>query len=160
MRILLLPALLCVFSIIIMSGCNTTDEDKVAEVPENVPVEESGLKKHANKEEPSEVPFLFTHFDLDIDYSQDQDFDVDYENEHDEMEAEIKDDRGDKSAKGNAAFALLEPMFEQFTFDQNTPDEEVISEVINSFNLDDDFQEFELKVKFLDGDIKEYKMGQ
>ncbi|MBM4763162.1 hypothetical protein GNT69_12880 [Bacillus sp. B15-48] len=49
-------------------------------------------------------------------------------------------------------------MFEQFAFGQDTQNKEVISEVLNGFNLDKDFQEFELKVQFLDGDVKEYKV--
>lgn len=99
----------------------------------------------------------FTSFDLDIDYADNKEFDVDYENETDGMEAELKDTvKANEHLQGDAAFNRLKPIFESFAFDKNTPDDEVISQVLKAFDLDDNFIEFELEIDFADGTKKEY----
>lgn len=102
-----------------------------------------------------DVSFNFTHFELDVDYSEDRDFDVEYENEQDGIEAEIEDDLNNSHLKGDEAFEVLRPIFEQLKFDQNTADDEVISEVISAFEIDDNYEKFELEVTFSDGTTKE-----
>ncbi|MEH6989684.1 YusW family protein [Cytobacillus firmus] len=42
------------------------------------------------------------------------------------------------------------------SFDQNTEDQEVINQVKDAFSLDDNYQKFELEVKFPDGTEKEF----
>lgn len=145
-----------IFLLLNLAGCNTDDEN-VSEVPQDVPVEENQTKSQNGTNQTTDSPFHFTHFDLDVDYSENQDYDVDYENERESMEAEIDDDKGNNHLKGEEAFNVLRSIFEQLTFDQNTPNEDVISETIKAFNLDEDFQKFELEVQFTDGTEKEYK---
>ncbi|WP_159439934.1 YusW family protein [Bacillus sinesaloumensis] len=143
------------FFLLLMSGCNGDDE-QVKEVPEDIPVEEKGATSQENTNQTTDAPFNFTHFDLDVDYAENQEFDLDYENERDEMEVELKDDKGSNVLKGDGAFEEVRPKFEQLTFDKDTPDEEVISAVTKAFELEEDYQRFELEVKFLDGTEKEY----
>nr|WP_106782769.1 YusW family protein [Lysinibacillus timonensis] len=160
---------------LILSGCNA-DDDQVTNVPENVPVEQDGAvtqngtttqngtntqtdattQSDTNQTEQATIPF--TNFDLDVKYDNNQEYDVDYESEQNGMEAEIKDDRANNQLKGDEAFAVLQPIFEQLTFNKETPEEEVISEVVNAFNLDGNYQEFELDVEFPDGTEKEYNV--
>ncbi|CAM5194660.1 YusW-like protein OS=Ureibacillus acetophenoni OX=614649 GN=SAMN05877842_11635 PE=4 SV=1 [Ureibacillus acetophenoni] len=146
-------------------GCN--DEDKVTNVPDNAPVEGTATNTQTDTNDTTTdtqtddtqtggATFNFTHFDLDVEYGNNQEYDVDYENETDGMEAEIKDDIGNKVLSGDEAFEVLSPIFEKFTFDQNTANDVVISEVLNAFNLDENYQSLELEVKFTDGTIKEY----
>ncbi|GGA71369.1 YusW family protein [Ornithinibacillus halotolerans] len=170
--------------LLILSGCN--DEDKVTNPPDNAPVEDNSQNNvsddstsdttndnnttnddnntttendatndSVNNQE-DESMFNFTSFDLDIEYSNNKDFDVDYENERDGMEAEIKDNLNNEKLSGDEAFERLKPIFEKMTFNKDTDNAEVISEVLNAFNLNDDYVEFELEVKFLDGTEKEY----
>jgi len=162
-----------VFGLFLM-GCNT-DDDKVTNVPDNAPVEGTTATNQANQtntntqngadqtntqnntEGTTGAAFNFTDFDLDVDYGNNQEYDVDYDNEPNGMEAEIKDDKGNTRLKGDKAFAVLSPIFESLTFDQNTPNEEVISEVLNAFSLDENYRSFELEVQFTDGTKKEYQ---
>ena len=163
-----------VFALFLM-GCNT-DDDKVTNVPDNAPVEGTTATTQTNQTATNtqsetnqttntqnntvgttNAAFNFTDFDLDVEYGVNQEYDVDYENDHEGMEAEIKDDKGNNRLRGNEAFEFLKPIFESLTFDQNTPNAEVISEVINAFKLDDNYRTFELEVTFTDGTKKEYK---
>jgi len=93
---------------------------------------------------------------LDVEYAENKEYDVDYESESNGLEAEIKDDISNTQIKGDEAFEVLRSIFEQLKFDKDTPNEEVVSEVTKAFDLDEDFQKFELEVKFLDGTEKEY----
>ncbi|KGR74334.1 YusW family protein [Ureibacillus manganicus] len=159
---------------IFLAGCG--NDDKVTDVPDNAPVEGTTANTQnqtnntttnnqgetsqtaTNTTQTTNAAFNFTNFDLDVEYENNQEYDVDYDNEQNGMEAEIKDDRQNSQLKGDEAFAVLSPIFESLKFDKNTSDEEVISEVMNAFNLDENYKTFELEVKFTDGTEKEYKV--
>ena len=107
--------------------------------------------------------FDFTHFSLDVDYAGTQEFDVEYENEQTGVEASYEDDVNNEKLYGNDAYARLESVFQSFKFDKNTTEDEVIKEVLNAFNLPEDYQKLDLEVRFADGTEKEYhkvKQGQ
>jgi len=144
-----------IFFLITITGCNADDEN-VTKVPEEVPVEEEGTNNQINTDQTKENLFNFTNFDLDVEYAENKEYDVDYESESNGLEAEIKDDISNTQIKGDEAFEVLRSIFEQLKFDKDTPNEEVVSEVTKAFDLDEDFQKFELEVKFLDGTEKEY----
>ncbi|WP_157796432.1 YusW family protein [Bacillus sp. FJAT-45037] len=101
--------------------------------------------------------YAFTHFELEVEYANDQEIDIDYENESDGMEAKYENDFEGIDLRGDEAMQELDPYFSQLTFDQSTPDNEVIEQVISVFNLEPDYEEFELEVTFEDGTKKAYK---
>ncbi|MEG0258427.1 MAG: YusW family protein [Lysinibacillus sp.] len=135
-------------------GCN---KDKVEDVPAKAPVEQEDERNALQDNKTEDLIFAFTHFSLDVDYTATEFYEAEYENEKTGMEAEIKDSRNGEELFGDKAFTKLEPLFKQLNFDKETPDEEVISQVISVFNISDDYKEFDLDVKFSDGTEKEYK---
>lgn len=166
------------FSMFILFGCNN-DDDKVTNPPNDAPVEnenanqntnQTGLDDRTNDVDDNQATddanqngmqsgskIHFTSFDLDIDHPDNKEFDIDYENDADGMEAEVKDTvKGNEHLQGDDAFNRIRPVFESFTFDKNSPDDEVISQVLKAFDLDDNFIEFELEIDFEDGTKKEY----
>ena len=98
----------------------------------------------------------FTSFDLDVEYGQNQSFEVNYDNERDDREAKIEDDKNNQVLTGEEAFQELNNRFQNFKFDKSTNDEDVINEVIKSFELDDNYTKFDLEIKYADGTEKEY----
>lgn len=156
----LLKLIFCLIIATILQACNA-DNDNVSAPPENAPIEkeEDGIVNNETEIEQNEDGTLynFSSFDLDIEYEQNNSFDVSYENESNEMEAEIKDQINNITLQGDDAFEQLRPIFQKLTFDQNTPDQEVIEEVIREFELSSDYKKFELEVEFADGTEKEYK---
>ncbi|WP_052948860.1 YusW family protein [Mesobacillus campisalis] len=117
----------------------------------------NNASQQENASQNAQTTFNFTDFDLDVDYGSQESYEVDYEHEKEETETKLEDDRNNIQLEGQEAFDQLRPQLEKLTFDQNTSDDEVISEVLKAFSLGDDYKEFELEVKFNDGTEKEYK---
>lgn len=137
----------------LLYGCN---KDKVKDVPANAPVEQSASQQ-ANSNATEGMTYNFTEFSLDVEYSATESYEVDYENKKTGMEAELKDDRNNEKLRGDKAYAKLEPLFKQLTFESTTPNDEVIEQVISVFHIADDFKSIEVEVKFVDGTDKEFE---
>lgn len=93
----------------------------------------------------------YIDFELDVKYNNDQDYEADLELENNRVEAKIEDDLNGTEIKGDGAFDELYPLVEQLTIDQNTSKEDVITQVLDVFDLPSDYTEFELEIKFKDG---------
>lgn len=157
-------------SLLLLAACGDENDD-VTNPPENAPTEgtadnndtanngttNNGDTANNNAVTNGNNTFDFTHFSLDVDYSATQDFEVDYENEQSGVEASYEDEINNEKLYGNDAYSKLEPTFQSFTFDQNTADDEVIAEVLQAFDLGDDYQKLELEIRFTDGTEKEYR---
>ena len=154
-------------SLIVLGACG--DKDEVNNSPNNTTTENDSTTNNnntgtatndqstQNSQNNSNINFL--SFDLDIDYDTFTSFEVNYENEADEaMEAKIEDELNNRTIRGDEAYQELLKHFDQFKFDQNSSTDEVIQEVLESFNLKSDFQKFELEVTFSDGTEKEYQL--
>ncbi|WP_369901450.1 YusW family protein [Bacillus manliponensis] len=160
---ILFSILLSLMLVPIITGCNNpatdtndnngdkavTEDTAKDNVDENATNRGEGLK------------LSFNDFDLDVDY---QDTAKNYETEYqtktdtEAMEAKIQDPKANGVLTGDEAMNKLQPLLEQLKFDKNTADQEVIDEVINVFQLDKDYQKFDLEVVFTDGTKKEYKV--
>ena len=167
-------------SLLLLAACGGNDKDEVTNTPENAPTEgttdnngtaDNGTANNNTNGEGAtnndmatgnnavtnaNNDFDFTEFSLDVDYSATKEFEVEYENDQSGVEASYKDDINNERLYGNDAYGKIESMFKSFKFDKNTSDDEVISEVLKAFNLPEDYQQFELEVRFADGTEKEY----
>ena len=154
-------------SMLLLAACgNNNDKEDVTNVPENAPTEHNGnttgtndnngTNMNNNTVSNANAAFDFTHFSVDADYSMTESFEADYENEQSGVEASIEDDVKGERLYGDEAYARLEPILKGFTFDQSTPENEVIAEVLKGFGLAEDYQDIEIEVRFADGTEKEY----
>ncbi|WP_339199536.1 YusW family protein [Solibacillus sp. FSL R5-0449] len=149
-------ALICALSTTaLLVGCG--DSEEATNLPDNAPTEQNTMNQTSTVTETTDAPFNFTHFDLDIEYADDKSYDVSYENEASRAEAQIEDEVNNTKLEGNEATNKLVPIFESFTLDKDTPDDEVIDEVLQKFEQPDSFLELELEIKFADGTVKEYR---
>lgn len=101
----------------------------------------------------------FIKFDLDVEYKNDVSFDVEYTNNQNKVTAEIEDEINNVQLKGDEANKRIVKAFELLNFEENTNDEEVRSQVLEAFNLDENFKEFELEIKFETGNVKKYNFN-
>ena len=163
-------ALIACCSLFLLGACNNNDE--VKNPPDNAPSEDStnngnttdsngssdsnNNQSSTNQMQASNIPF--SSFDLDVEYDEFKSFEIEYENEASGMEAKIKDELNNRKISGDEAFQELQSRFEQFKFDASTPEQDVINEVLKSFELSDNYNEFELDVQFADGTEKEYNL--
>lgn len=105
----------------------------------------------------SETPYGFTDFSFEADLDTTAEYiDVDYEYEPNEIEASYRDQENDISLTGEEALQELDSIFQSFTFDENTEDEEVLNEVLELFNVPENATNIELDIDFQSGTEKEY----
>lgn len=138
------------------------DKDEATNLPDNAPTEQNTTNNNTSNTSNTttttkDAAFNFTHFDLDVKYANNQSYEVSYENEATGAEAEIEDEVNNTIVQGNDAVNQLIPIFEGFTFDANTDDDVVIDQVLQKFNLPDNYLEVEIEVKFADGKEREYR---
>ncbi|MGN1402077.1 MAG: YusW family protein [Bacillus sp. (in: firmicutes)] len=143
-------------SIMILGGCGDADDDNV-NMNQGNQTEQGTNTETSDGKQTTEHNISFSSFELDVDYNNNKSFEVDYENDNEGTEASIDDELNNRKIKGDEAFQELKNRLESFSFDQNTPEDEVIQEVLNSFDLKNDYKHFELEVTFSDGTVKEYR---
>ncbi|QSB11166.1 YusW family protein [Lysinibacillus fusiformis] len=138
---------------IILYGCN---KDEVKDVPANAPADQNATQQTGDTPT-DQVTFNFIEFSLDVDYSATESYEVEYEDKKTGIEAKLQDDRKNEKLQGDEAYTKLEPLFKQLNFDSTTPNDEVIDQVINVFNIEDNYQSVEVDVEFVDSNEKEFK---
>jgi hypothetical protein len=149
----------------IAAGCGT--DNNITAPPENTPAgnENTAPEGETNEVAPAEEEGIgatghnFTRFDLEVEYDNDVKYEAEYEAEGN-GEAEIEDDLNEVSLKGDDAYNELAPLMEQLQFDSNTEDQEVMTQVLEVFELQNDYKEIELEVTFTDGTKKKYENKQ
>ncbi|WP_158583013.1 YusW family protein [Lysinibacillus yapensis] len=153
----------------LMTGCSNNDagQDEAATIPATTNdaaqnnssngTEQNASGDQTNGAQQVDTLFNFTHFDLDVEYDKDVSYNVEYENNQNQVSAELEDDANDIDLSGNDAYHAIEPQLESLTFDENTGNEEVLNDVISAFGLKEDFKEFDLEVKFVNGVTKKYE---
>lgn len=131
-------------------ACSSNDE--VTNTPDNAPTEQPSTATDTSTNE----LFSFTKFNVDVSYDEQKSFDAEYENEPSGVEAKIEDDLTNEVISGNDAYTKLEPIFKNFTFTSSTADEDIMNEVMQAFNLPDNYVEFDIDIEFTDGTKKEF----
>ncbi|MGG0239392.1 YusW family protein [Bacillus rhizoplanae] len=135
-----------------MTGCTTTKQDTTTNKKTT-----EGTKDAVNQD----LKLSFNDFNLKATY---QDTKKDYEAEYkqkkatDKPEAKVDDSKTNERLAGDEAMNKLAPLLQQLKFDKDTKDQDVVDQVVDVFQLDKDYQKFDLKVVFTDGTKKEYKM--
>lgn len=135
----------------VLAACN---DDEVTNAPDSAPTEQEGSNTTVTTS--SDAPFNFAKFSLDIDYDATTSVEVDYSNESSGVEASYKNDKTNETLTGNTAYHYLEPIFEGFSFNAASSQDEVIDEVIRAFNLDTNFNELDMDITFDNGTEVEY----
>ncbi|MGM0843995.1 MAG: YusW family protein [Bacillota bacterium] len=119
-----------------------------------------GACQDSEEGQDAEPVIAYDYFNMEVDYVDLEDaYAVEYEKEGDGLDAEIEDNITDKeynSTDGSEAFDDIQPAFEQLDFDENTPDEEVAEQLVNAFNLREDYERIEFEVDFSEGGEKEF----
>lgn len=95
-----------------------------------------------------ELPY--TNFYLHVTYDDSEYLlDLTYRNEI--VNILLKDDENDVHVRGRDAFDKVHPFFKELTLDENADDTEAVDEILETFDLNDDYADFELEVEFDSG---------
>lgn len=106
----------------------------------------------------TESDYAFTSFDLEADFEGTEDIvEVEYEQDTNETEASYRNETQGIQLRGDEAMQELDSIFSTFDFDENTPKEEVLSTVLEAFNIPTDAQNVELDIEYAGGTEVEYQ---
>lgn len=159
-------SIMTIFTFSLLIGCSNPDDNGVVDEQEaKTEVEDSTTDYNNEEMDPDQDQMIlkmerlpFTEFELEVTY----DSDVEYEAELDRKsnghyEVKLDDEINNVQLKGVEAFDQLYPIIKELTITEESTDDEVITDVLNQFNLEDNYNEFELEIKFNDGLEYEYK---
>lgn len=151
------------FSMVLLTACNLDgdpeDETRMGDDTLENLVEETKEDEEEFEITEAEVPFIFTDFELDVNIDNDKDieFEVEFQREDNMIKAEYEDEVAGVKLKGEAAYEKIKPLLEALKIDENTTEEDTIQEVIDVFEIPENFEDLELKIEFSDGVIRKYE---
>lgn len=99
----------------------------------------------------------YVDFELEVDYSQDKEYEAEIEQKNGNVKADLEDEINGEDLNGQEAFDKVYPLVEQLTIDKDTEKEDAISEVLDVFELEDNYTKFELEITFSDGVKMEFE---
>lgn len=148
------------FLVLVLTGCNTDgpEQQTLDDQPQQMSTESTdGLEDVSH-------PFVnngstaipFHTFDLEIDYVDTLSYEIEYRQQGDQTTAVIHE-IGEEKISGEKALNQLTPHFMELSFDEESPEEKVISDVLHVFGLDETYKEFKLHVTYNSGQTVEYE---
>ncbi|MDN5708821.1 MAG: YusW family protein [Planococcus sp. (in: firmicutes)] len=100
----------------------------------------------------------FTDMTVEVDMpDQDDALDISYEEERGRVEAEYENKPDGVDLTGDDAFNEMEQGLSQLSLTPDTPDDEVISQVVEAFGIDPGFKKIEIEIDYADGSDKNYE---
>ncbi|HLR67403.1 YusW family protein [Virgibacillus alimentarius] len=99
----------------------------------------------------------YTRFELSVEYEGDKEYEASIEQEANGMEADLEDDVNGLQSSGEEAFNKIFPRLKKLMIDQNTNKNNAIKEALKAFDLDPDYQKFELEISFENGKNVEFE---
>lgn len=99
----------------------------------------------------------YVDFELEVDYGQDKEYEAEIEQKNGNVKADLEDEINGEDLNGQEAFDKVYPLVEQLTIDKDTEKEDAISEVLDVFDLEDNYTKFELEITFSDGVKMEFE---
>lgn len=99
----------------------------------------------------------YTDFELEVEYDPDQEYEAEIEQKNGNVKADLEDEINGEDLSGQEAFDKIYPLVEQLTIDKDTEKEKAIAEILDVFNLEDDYKKFELEITFSDGVKMEFE---
>ena len=99
----------------------------------------------------------YTDFQLEVDYGKNKEYEAEIEQDNDRIEADLEDEINGVDVNGEEAFNKIYPKVKKLTIDANTNKDDAIMEVLKAFDLDPDYDKFELELTFKDGKKVEFE---
>ena|SRR5690625_3844856 len=102
----------------------------------------------------------YTDFELEVDYGDNKEYEAKIEIDDDDnnrVEADLEDDINGVDINGQEAFNKIHPKVKKLTIDANTSKKDAIMEALKAFDLDPDYNKFELELTFKDGKKVEFE---
>lgn len=152
-----LLATLTISSALLLAACGDSDE---VSPPTNdaAPAENSsGSTDNSGGTDSSGETFGFTDLSIDAEYPELNDaIDISYDEDRDQVEAKYKNRFKELDVQGDKAMDEMEPALQKLDLTADTADDEVISQIVEAFELEDGYTSLEVEIQYADGTEKEY----
>ncbi len=100
----------------------------------------------------------FTELSIEVETPEDDDaIAISYEEDRDKVEAEYQNNAAGLDLTGDDAFNEMEQSLGQLDLSPDTADEEVISQIIEAFGIEDGFSKIQIEATYSDGTDKDYE---
>lgn len=101
----------------------------------------------------------FYEIELEVEYVDGKEYEIKIEKDDNRpYKAQIEDELNNMYLNGEAAFDELYPKVEQLQLSSESDQSEVIEQVLDIFNLADNYTTFEIEVKFHDGSELDFEI--
>lgn len=101
----------------------------------------------------------FYEFELDVEYMDGKEYELDIEKDDNRpYEAKIEDELNDVYLQGREAFDEIFPKIEQLQISNDSEQVDVVEQVLNIFDLPDNYKKFEIEVTFNDGSELDFEI--
>lgn len=145
-------------SALVLGACGgNEDEDATKDVTNNET--SNDITDGDPGEQPKDAPaqnYGFKRFELVVHSNEPEDtLEILYEEKKDATDVEYMKESSNQNVLGSDAMDLLRPFIEALSIDEKTSDEEVIAEIIDSFQLEN-YDSIEASVTYLNDETKQY----
>ncbi|MFC4713175.1 YusW family protein [Planococcus dechangensis] len=137
----------------------TDDAPTETEAPEEESTEDASPSGGvSNDDDVGGETFGFTELSVDVDMPDEDDaIDISYEEDRDSVEAEYENKIDGVDLSGDDAMNEIQDALSQLDITADTPDDEVISQVVEAFGIDAGYKKIEVEVTYPDGTDKDYE---
>ena len=123
-----------------------TDTDATDDAPMDT-TSESSTDMQSDMDELS-----FQEIELEISYGNDREYEAEIEQDENEpIKAKVEDELNDVYLKDQEAFDDLYPKVKNLDLTKDSSKQETIDSILNAFDLQADYEKFEVEIKFNDG---------
>lgn len=152
-------SLVTVLVIAVLSACNG-GMGTSAELPDAHPTSGDFIAQQDDQAYIKEQMELleFKEFELEVDYPDNLEFDVDVDEQaNGEYKVELDDELNQQHLYGRDAFDVIYPILSAFQISKESTEDDVINQVIQGFELPEDYTKLEVEITFNDGTKIEFE---
>ena len=99
----------------------------------------------------------FREFELEVSYGKNKEYEAEIDLDNGVYTSELEDELNGVHLKGKVAFDTIYPIVEMLTIDKTTNKTEVIKQILAAFELNDDYDKFEVEITFNDNSKIEFE---
>lgn len=135
-----------------------TEDDMAETEDENDPNTNEDSTQAADDKNEKMKQLEFAEIDLEVEYADNKDYDAEIEKRSSgEYKSELEDELNNQYLKGDEAFNHIYPIVEKLNINPDSTKDEVIKEILQAFELEENYREFEVEIIFHDGTKVEFE---
>lgn len=100
----------------------------------------------------------FSEIKVEVSYGKDREYEAEIEQDPNQpLEAEVEDELNGVYTKGKEAFDDIYPKAKELDITTDSTEQEIIDQVLSAFDLEPDYEKFEVDLTFNDGTVQEFE---